>query len=182
MDNPIAAWQQEHEYFNRLLAVLREQLDAFHSGEEPDYALMLDIICYLRDVGDASHHPREDEAFRRLAQRRPDRELPLARLKQEHVVIAHAGEELRVSLEQAVNGEVTPRARIEVAAATYLVYYGNHIAVEEQDVLPLAASELTPADWAAVRSAAAPRHESHLANPGGERFAALRRRMAGSGA
>lgn len=177
MDNPVAAWHQEHEYFNRLLAVLRDQLDAFHGEGEPDYALMLDIISYLRDFGDACHHPREDEAFRRLVERRPDRALPLARLKQQHTVIAHAGEELRVSLEQAVNGEVTSRSRIEMAAATYLVYYGNHIATEEQDILPLAARELTPADWDAVRSAATSRNESLSGKTASEHFQMLRRRI-----
>ncbi len=177
MDNPQAAWHQEHKDFNRLLELLRQQLDAFHFGGEPDYELMLDIICYLRDFGDASHHRREDEAFSRLVQRRPDLQLPLARLKQEHTVIAHAGEELRVSLEQAINGEVTLRSRIEMAAATYLVYYGNHIAVEEEDILPVAAKELTPADWTAVRNAASLRDDPLFGKPDGERFAALRRRI-----
>jgi hemerythrin-like domain-containing protein len=99
------------------------------------------------------------------------------------VVIAQAGEELRLLLERAVNGEVTPRSTIEVAAATYLVYYVNHIAAEEEDVLPLAAKELTSADWAAVRDAASERHKHKP--PFGDamepRFHELRRRILAAG-
>ena len=44
-------------------ALLRRELDAFHSGERPNYELMLDIISYLREYSDEMHHPREDVAF-----------------------------------------------------------------------------------------------------------------------
>jgi hemerythrin-like domain-containing protein len=177
MADPVAAWHEEHQHFGTLLSLLQKEVDVFHAGGPPDYRLMLDIISYLRDYGDTSHHPREDEAFRRLARRNPERELPLARLKQEHVVIAHAGEKLAGLLEQAVNGFVTPRSDIEAAAATYLVYYLNHLAREEQDVLPRAARELTGADWQAVRRAAAERQEPLFGEQAEERFRELRRRI-----
>jgi len=177
MADPVATWHKEHEHFSTVLSLLRKELDVFQAGGQPGYDLALDIISWLRDFGDTFHHPREDEAFRRLAQRRPDRELPLARLRQEHVVIAQAGEELRLLLERAVNGEVTPRSSIEVAAATYLVYYANHISLEEEDVLPLAAKELTPADWAAVRDAAPDRNEPPFGDAAEPRFRELRRHL-----
>ena len=107
MSDPIVAWRTEHEYFRRLLALLHGQLDVFQRGERPDYELMLDVIGYLREYGDAFHHPREDVAF--------------ARLKQEHRVIERAGERLAALLNQALDGAMVARVEIEVAAATYLV-------------------------------------------------------------
>jgi len=151
--DPVAAWHSEHVYFARLLELLRRELDVFHRGERPNYELMLDIISYLRDYSDRYHHPREDEAFARLARRCPDMELVLARLVQEHRVIAHAGEKLLEQLNAALGGQVLPRAEIEMAAATYLVYYGSHLAKEEKDVLTRAAKELTEEDWQAVMAA-----------------------------
>jgi hemerythrin-like domain-containing protein len=178
MANPIDAWHEEHVQFNRLLELLQDEIDVFHSGEGPDYQLMLDIISYLRQYSDQYHHPREDEAFRRLLRHCPVRELPVARLHQEHRVIAHAGETLRRLLEAAVSDAIIQRAEIEVAAATYLVYYGNHIAKEEEDVLPLAARYLNAADWQAVRDAA-PAGGDPLAGPhADERLRELRRRIA----
>ena len=74
MADPIADWHKEHELFSTVLSLLRKELDIFQAGGQPGYALTLDIICWLRDFGDTFHHPREDEAFRRLAQRCPDRD------------------------------------------------------------------------------------------------------------
>jgi hemerythrin-like domain-containing protein len=183
MVNPIEAWHAEHVYFNQLLQLLQREMDVFHSTESPNYQLMLDIISYLREYSDQYHHPREDEAFRRLLRHCGDRELPIARLHQEHRVIAHAGETLRCLLEEAVNGDaMIKRAEIEVAAATYLVYYGNHIAREEEDVLPRAAQHLGAADWQAVRDAA-PGGRDPLSGPHpDERFHDLRRRIAAQAA
>lgn len=151
--NAIQAWHAEHAQFNRLLAELKGQVDVFHAGGRPDYERMVEIIDSLREAGDRSHHPREDVAFERLARRCPDLALPLARLRQEHQIIARAGEALAALLSAALDGSVIPRAEIEVAAAMYLVYYGNHIAHEEEDILGRAAQALTPEDWDAVRKA-----------------------------
>ncbi len=177
MNAPAAAWHTEHEYFQRLLALLQGQLDLFHRGERPNYELMLDILAYLREYGDAFHHPREDEAFARLAKRRPDLELELARLRQEHRVIARAGERLVELLNEALDGAVVARAEVEVAAATYLVYYGNHIAKEDELVLGRAAELLTPEDWQAVRHCTPAPADPLFGERPQERYRALRRRI-----
>jgi len=178
MANPVAAWHAEHVYFRRLLHLLQRQVDLFHTGERPNYELMLEIIEYLHLFSDRLHHPREDVAFERLARRYPDMQLQLARLRQEHRVIAQAGEKLLEYLNAILGGAVVPRAEVEMAAATYLVYYGNHIAKEEEDVLSRAAEALTPQDWQAV-AAAAPAVDDPLfgANPE-SRFQELRRQIA----
>jgi hemerythrin-like domain-containing protein len=174
MTSPTTAWHEEHARFNQLLALVQREMDRFHAGGDPDYALMLDVLEYLRDYGDRFHHPREDEAFKRLLAHCPDRALPVARLLQEHRVIAHAGERLRDLLQQAAQDAIVARGEIEVAAATYLVYYGNHIAREEEDILPRAARHLTAADWQAVKAAAPPPGSDPLFGPRPEeRFRAL---------
>jgi hemerythrin-like domain-containing protein len=178
MSDPVAAWRTEHAYFRQLLTLLQRQLDLFHRGGEPNYELIQDIVSYLREYSDRFHHPREDVAFERLARRCPDLELVLARLEQEHRVIARAGEELLGHLRAALGGAVIPRAAVEIAAATYLVYYGNHIAKEEEDVLPRAAAVLGAEDWAAVRAAVPPGPDPLFGNAPEERFRALRRQIA----
>ena len=178
MADPIAAWHTEHVYFNRLLHLLQKQVDMFHTGALPNYELMLDIISYLRDYSDQFHHPREDVAFSRLARRCPDMELVLARLGQEHRIITHAGEKLREYLLAILGGAIVPRAEVEVAAATYLVYYGNHIAKEDEDVLARAAKELTPEDWEAVRAAAPMGRDPLFDGDPAERYRELRRQIA----
>ncbi|MEO8158095.1 MAG: hemerythrin domain-containing protein [Betaproteobacteria bacterium] len=178
MADPISAWHSEHQYFLRLLGLLHKEVDAFRADTQPNYDLMLDIVAYLRDYTDQVHHPREDVAFARLAKHRPDLALTLARLTQEHHVIAHAGETLRQLLQAIVGGAIVPRSEVEAAAATYLVYYGNHIAKEEEDLISRAAQALTKQDWEAV-GRAVPDAADPLV-PGGlqDRYRELRKRIA----
>lgn len=176
--NPIAAWHDEHVYFNQLLQLLRRELDVFHRGGRPNYELMYDIVSYLREYGDQAHHPREDVAFERLAKRCPDVELALARLEQEHRVIAKAGEALQRQIEAILDGAIVPRAEVEMAAATFLVYYRNHIAEEEKDILTRAAMHLTEADWEAVKNAAPMLRDPLSGKQAQERYRELRRQIA----
>ena len=178
MTNPIEAWRIDHAYFNRLLALLQKQVDAFHFGDDPKYDLMLDIISYLRDYSDKMNHLREDVAFERMAGHCPDMRSTLSRLAQEHRIIAQAGETLRKLLVAALGDTIVSKGEIEVAAATYLVYYGNHIAKEEEDVLPRAAQVLTPEDWEAVRNAVPHGSDPLFGGAGDDRYKVLRRQIA----
>jgi hemerythrin-like domain-containing protein len=178
MGNPITAWHTEHVYFGRLLDLLQRQVEVFHTGERPNYELMLDIISYLREFADRFHHPREDAAFACLAKRFPEMKPDLARLSQEHRVIAQAGETLLKHLNAILAGAIVPRSEIEAAAATYLVYYGNHIAREEEDVLARAAKALTPADWKAVMDATPAERDPVFGDKPEERYKELRRQIA----
>jgi len=177
MVDPIKSWHEEHMYFNRLLALLQHEVDVFATSEVPNYALMLDIIEYLRDYADHFHHPREDAVFRKLVKYQPQMQLPLARLQQEHRVIANAGTTLQRLLEELQPDAIVSRNEVEVAAATYLVYYGNHIAKEEEDVLPQAAKALSAEDWRAATAAAPAGDDPLFGSKPRERFSDLRRRI-----
>ena len=178
MADPVATWHEEHVYFRHLLDLLHRQADLFAKGERPNYELMLDVISYLREYSDRCHHPREDVAFAIMEQRSPDMALPLARLRQEHRVIAHAGETFAHLLTAILGDAVVPLAELETAAAMYLVYYGNHIAREEEDVLTQAARLLTPEDWRAVRDAVPPGRDPLFGDHPEERYRELRRQIA----
>ncbi len=109
----IDVWHAEHATFSRLLDVLDEQVGEFCEGQGPVFGLMLDIVSYLREFGDALHHPREDAAFARLVIRDPVLRLPINRLLQEHRAIAVAGEEFVNRLNEVIVGNVTMRGTVE---------------------------------------------------------------------
>jgi hemerythrin-like domain-containing protein len=178
MLQPLAAWRTDHANFARLLDLLDRQLAAFHEGEQPDYTLILDVVSYLRHYPDRFHHPREDVAFARLIDREPTMQLPIARLLQEHRVIAAAGEDLLALLQAIVEGAVLERSAVEAAAAMYLVYYRHHVAAEEQHVIPRAAQLLTPADWAAVAAAVPAAPDPLFGDDFEARYRELRRQIA----
>jgi hemerythrin-like domain-containing protein len=151
--NPMAVWHTEHAYFKRLLDLLHHQVEVFESGQRPNYGLMENILSYLRNYSDRYHHPREDVAFACLEEHCPDLAPTLKRLRQEHRVIATAGEKLLAQLEAILDEAILPRSEVEAAAATYLVYYRTHIDREERDVLTRAEHTLTEEDWDAVNAA-----------------------------
>ena len=149
-------WHGEHVNFARLLDLLEKEVATVQTGGQPKYALMREIVYYLRHYPDRFHHPREDIAFARLIAHDPDLELPLNRLMQEHRVIAMAGEELLNYLNDVdSNASLMNRAKVEAAAATYLMYYRHHLEKEEKEILPRAAQLLTQEDWDAVAAVSA---------------------------
>jgi hemerythrin-like domain-containing protein len=178
MADPIALWHAEHANFSRLLNVLDEQVAEFHDGQEPVFGLMLDIVSYLREFADRFHHPREDAAFMRLVIRDPTLRLPINRLLQEHRAIAVAGDEFVARLNEVIVGDVMMRASVEAAAALYSAYFRHHLATEEREILPRAASLLTPDDWSFVGSAVAPVEDPLFGDAPGANYRELREFLA----
>jgi hemerythrin-like domain-containing protein len=176
--DPVATWREEHEYYARLLGLLQKQVDVFHGGGRPNYALMQDILAYLREYSDQFHHPREDVAFERLTSYCPELELIVARLQQEHRVIAHAGATLLAHVNAALEDSILPREQLEAAAATYLIYYQNHIRTEETKILARATQHLTAEDWEAVLAAVPVAPDPLFGVNPQTRFRELRRQIA----
>ena len=177
MADPVAVWHAEHMRFASLLDFIEQQMSAFHEGKDPDYQLIYDVVFYLQHYADHYHHPREDVAFARLVKRDPGLRLPINRLLQEHRVLETAGETLLKFVDDILEDRVIPRATVEAAAATYLVYYRHHLAVEESEVLPHASRTLKPDDWAAVAAAVPVAPDPLFGDDVGERYRELRKRM-----
>jgi hemerythrin-like domain-containing protein len=150
-----AAWHEEHVYFGRLLDLLDSEVEVFAAGERPDYPLMFDILEYLREYADRYHHPREDAVFAILERREPWLAPVLMQLRQQHRVIARAGQALAADLDRAIDGALVARSDIEAAAATYVLYYRHHIATEESEAVSRAAANLTDHEWQSIAASAA---------------------------
>ena len=175
---PFAAWHAGHVNYARLLDLLEIQLAAFHRGERLNYDLMGDIVYYLRSFADCVHHPREDVAFARLAEREPRMAVVIDRLRQEHRVIATAGDDLFNRLNEATGDVMTPRVALEAAAATYVVYYRHHLATEEREIMPRAAQLLTQEDWAAMAATVPAASDPLFGDDVEARFRGLRKQIA----
>ncbi len=170
-------WHGEHAKFARLLDLLETELRVFHIGGQPDFALMTDIVRYLTEYADAFHHPREDVGFERLKMRDPSMVTRVNRLMQEHRVLGEAGRQLLDRLVAAETEVVMPRRDVEAAAATYLIYYRQHIDFEEAEILPRIARVFSADDWAAVTAAKGHGHDPLFGEHVDDRFNALRRRI-----
>jgi hemerythrin-like domain-containing protein len=178
MTDTIAVWRAEHLNFAKLLDILEEQLERFHTDEGPNYELMLDIMFYMTHYSDLLHHPREDLALAKIKERQTSAGPLVDELMRQHTLIKECGEELVTDLDGIVNGSILSREQVEVPGRNYIANFRSHMQTEESEILPLAAKLLRDKDWSKIEATI-----QHLADPlfgssAEQRYAALRHEIA----
>lgn len=148
--------QDEHRtltaVLHGLVYLVREICDR---GTEPDFRALCAMVHYIDTVPERFHHPKEEKyLFALLRERHPALNPVLDRLHTEHRV---GTEKIRV-LEQALlryehEGGDASRTSFATAVEAFAAFHRDHMRVEEQDVLPLAAKHLTPGDWERIDAA-----------------------------
>ena len=118
-------------------------------GTLPDFAVLRAMLFYVDEFPEKRHHRKESELlFPKLRARAPQSISVLDQLDAEHASgersIQHLGHML---LGFEMMGEPRRQA-FEQAAERYVSFYLAHMALEEQQVLPLAEAVLTDTDWA----------------------------------
>lgn len=177
MSKQISKWKAEHADFIRLLGILKSQVGLFHQQAEVNYELMLDIVYYLTHHPDRFHHPREDIAFGKLAERDPSSRNRVRELMGEHQVIASAGKRLVEQLNAILGDAMLERESVEVDAATYIVYYRQHMAREEAELFPRLEDVLGDEDWKAVDSAITAEADPLFGSKVGQRYQQLHQQI-----
>lgn len=123
-------------------------------GSLPDFASLRAMLFYVDEFPEQRHHRKETELlFPKLRAR-----TPLAHDVLDHLDKDHASGERNIrDLEHALLGfEIMGeprRERFEQAAERYVSFYLAHMALEEQQILPLADQVLTDDDWAELDEA-----------------------------
>ena len=178
MTDTIAAWQAEHLNFAKLLDLLEEQLDRFHTGTHPDYELMLDIMFYMTHYPDLVHHPREDVALEIVKKRQPGTGPLVDELTRQHAIIKKCGEELVADIGFVVDGSILSREQVEAPGREYIEHFRKHMQSEENEILPLFAKLLHASDWSAINATVKPHKDPLFGGGEEERYASLRQEIA----
>ena len=124
------------------------------SGTLPDFAALRAMLFYVDEFPEQRHHRKETELlFPKLRARTPRARELLDRLDADHA----QGERRIRELEHTLLGfEMMGEPRrqaFEEAAQRYVDFYLAHMAMEEQQILPLAQQSLTEDDWAVLDEA-----------------------------
>ncbi|TFH08082.1 MAG: hypothetical protein E4H07_08230 [Nitrosomonadales bacterium] len=154
MPNEIFKLRKEHVNFKKMLNLLEAQLDLLHRGEEPNYQIMADILYYMTQYSDVSHHPREEAIFSLLVERDPNRKQDVAEITRQHHTIAEAGTSFHKKLENIINGEseIMQLQEIEVPGRFYVTILRAHIEKEEQSLFVMADKLLSEDDWKGIKT------------------------------
>ena len=147
-----------HDEHQALAAMLRSMTmlltQARRESMLPDFEVLRAMLFYVDEFPERLHHTKESQLlFPKLRQRAPELAPVLDRLDADH----HRGEKAIRDLEHAllafeVMGE-TRRADFENAVERYVRFYLEHMAVEENEMLPAARRLFDEADWAELDAA-----------------------------
>ena len=126
----IATIREEHAALSAMLRSILLLLGQHRrQGTLPDFTVLRSMLFYVDEFPEKRHHRKESELlFPKLRARMPRANAILDRLDFEMM-----GEPRRKAFEQA--------------AERYVLFYLAHMALEEQQILPLAEGVLTEEDW-----------------------------------
>jgi branched-chain amino acid transport system ATP-binding protein len=145
----------EHQALAAVLQALRFVVEEIRGGRlQPDFRLLAAMIDYITQVPDKVHHPKEDNyLFPRLRSRSAQAAELIDLLEQQH----SAGYRLTAALQQAlIHYQSVGAAGFAAFAAlvnNYLDFNWQHLNREEDELLPLARSALSEADWSEIDAA-----------------------------
>lgn len=178
MTDTLALWHADHVNFAKLLDLLENQLGLVHEGGSPEYDLMLDIMYYMTHYADVMHHPKEDLVFAKIRERDRGAAAKIEDLSQQHVFLKECGDRLAHDLDDIVNGSIVSQDHIEASARAYLTKFRDHMRVEENEILPLAARLLSHKDWTLIDAAIHRIEDPLFGAKTEERYAAIAQRIA----
>ena len=151
----IALIRAEHRALARMLAAMQALLALYrNAGGERDFGLFDAMLCYIENVPDKLHHPKEDGVlFPPLVQRVAAGRKLVEELEREHV----RGEPMIAGLREAFQSfrHGTPKGLDLLSAALddYTKFYLRHMGKEELQLLPLAIAHFTTEEWQRVEKA-----------------------------
>lgn len=142
----------DHGNIARLLSTLEEQMDILHAQQSADFDLMHDIMVYMTQYPDHTHHPMEDLMFEKLVVYDSGAIDIVARLKREHEGLAEKGERFLEMLRHVVDGALVEREALGEAGRNYIAFLRSHMEIEDADAFPRAERTLSDQDWDDVAS------------------------------
>lgn len=145
--------RSEHCEMECVLAGLaRVARELLFNTYKPDSGLLWSLLDWVEAFPDTFHHPKEEDLlFPAVISRCPAAVSLVDRLIEEHARGVELMAQLRRSLETDGGGEMDRQAFFDAAMA-YVKLERDHIRMEDQSLLPLAARHLTEEDWARIAS------------------------------
>jgi hemerythrin-like domain-containing protein len=147
--------RDEHQALSAMLRSLTMLLEhSRRQGRLPDFDVMRSMLFYVDEFPEKLHHTKESELlFPCVRARVPALAAVIDRLDADHARGERAIRDLEHKLLAfEVMGEPR-RADFEHALEKYVRGYLEHMAVEEQEILPAAQEHLTADDWATLNTA-----------------------------
>ncbi|USD65733.1 hemerythrin domain-containing protein [Vibrio sp. SCSIO 43136] len=143
--------RREHGYMMRLLAILRKKLNALKNEEPINYSLVKEVVDYLCNHSERTHHPKEDILYLYYLEKYPDA-AEVANLEADHGDLANLTHEFLDTIEMILQDAVVPQDIFIQKLEEFIAKQKQHLELEEQQILPKIADVFTTEDWQYVES------------------------------
>ncbi|MFT7461546.1 MAG: hemerythrin-like domain-containing protein [Planctomycetota bacterium] len=147
MKQTLVEIHNDHLNYARLLDQLKTDIEKLQQSTNPDFIRLYDIMNYLTNYPDVSHHPIEEIIFARLKRKAPESIGLINQLNSEHKELAKLGHILKEELQKVTSGAIVSKDNILNAAKDYCELLSNHMNVEESQIFPIIENMLTHEDW-----------------------------------
>ena len=147
--------REEHQALAAMLrSILLLLAQHRRQSTQPDFAALRAMLFYVDEFPEKRHHRKESELlFPKLRARTPLSRDLLDHLDQDHAHGEHNIRELEHALLAFEMMGEPRRQAFEESAERYVEFYLAHMAMEEQQILPLAERVLSDDDWAQLDEA-----------------------------
>jgi hemerythrin-like domain-containing protein len=150
MSRIIEALLEEHRNIDKLLGVLKQELEVFDHCDRPDYEILQAVIQYFQDYPDSYHHPKEDMVFEKLKLRDPAVAKRIGDVEAEHVIEANRLRQVAQAVAFIAGGGEFLRQDFHDAVYNFIEHQRQHMQNEERSLFPAAVKALLPEDWAEI--------------------------------
>jgi len=145
----ITKLRRDHDNLEKVLSVLKVQVDVFCDGHESNTDLLIELMEYLESYADHRHHPLEEVIFKVGLAARPELNTLLSA---QHRGVSQMTKRFRQSLEGVMQGGVMLRDEIGEQGREYIALQSQHLDLEEREVFTFLDENMTEADWEQVEA------------------------------
>lgn len=137
---------REHGYMVRLLAILKKKLTRLQDEQAISYSLVKEIVDYLCDHSERTHHPKEDLIYHYYIEKYGQQQ-QIENLELEHVELSRITHEFLDVVEMILQDAVVPSDVFLSQLENFIQRQKRHLDLEERDIIPLIKQTFTLTDW-----------------------------------
>ncbi len=140
----------DHRNYTTLLTLLQDDIDKLQHSENPDFIRLYDIMNYMSNYPDVTHHLVEEIIFATLAEKSADAIPQIKLLSNEHQELVKLSLSLKEKLHHVTSGSIVSKDALIKTANEYHELLTNHICLEEEQILPIVENTFTAEDWSLI--------------------------------
>jgi rubredoxin/hemerythrin-like domain-containing protein len=132
---PIAPLMIEHRLIESMAAVMKEQAEGLHAGQELDPRFIPEVVDFMRTYADRTHHGKEEDILFKVLKGKKlsgEHRRVLEKLENDHLRAREMVGKLSALGEEYLNGSPSAAYQASILMKDLVAFYQAHIELEDQ--------------------------------------------------